>query len=502
MNRYIRLLFLILIIINLWFCAWFVLQNDLEINADIGRDFFILKEISIKKIILIGPRSSAQGLFHGPLWAYLNFPAYWIGKGNPIIVGWFWILLIITSLVSYFLIAKKLFNELSAWLFVLMISLYFYYHARGLFNPHGAFFLFPLYFYLFIRYIETNKIKYLISHIFCVGLIIQFQMAIGMPLCILSFLAVSLRAILLNHKRHILLFFLLIIPLCTYVIFELLHNFPLSHAAIRQIQQSDARLSFTSLLHNRLDVMVTGIEFLRYGIPHESTYVFIFFLLLVCYQLLVNNMYRQKYLFFLYLYIGFFILSLLNRYYLLYFYVYPIFPLVFLFFSSLCTIQNKIVRNLFLFVFGVIYIMNTIGVIKDLEDKKTNFSGISQYSWKALFSVASTVYTSKDPEFGYFVFSPDIFAYEGRYAMDYGSRYFHKMGYAFEKKSITFLVAAPENGTNMSSLWWSKNKVHITSKPIESMQLPGRYTLEKYQLSPEDISIPFDSGINPGLHFR
>ena len=34
-------------------------------SPDIGRDFFILDEIRQKTIVLIGPRSSAPGFFHG-----------------------------------------------------------------------------------------------------------------------------------------------------------------------------------------------------------------------------------------------------------------------------------------------------------------------------------------------------------------------------------------------------------------------------------------------------
>ena len=88
LKKILLILFGLLVLANLFLAAWHFLHQDLVFSADIARDFSLFREIDRKKIILIGPRSSVSGLFHGPLWLYLNYPAYLIGQGNPVVVGW------------------------------------------------------------------------------------------------------------------------------------------------------------------------------------------------------------------------------------------------------------------------------------------------------------------------------------------------------------------------------------------------------------------------------
>ena len=110
-NKYLKVLFLILILLSLFFASWYVVNGDLTFSSDIARDFLLFGEITEKKFVLIGPKSSVMGLFHGPLWLYLNYPAYLIGNGNPLVVGVWWIILDAVFLVSVFFISKKLFNQ-------------------------------------------------------------------------------------------------------------------------------------------------------------------------------------------------------------------------------------------------------------------------------------------------------------------------------------------------------------------------------------------------------
>lgn len=106
LKRGFLLLFSLAIFINLFLAAWYVLHDDIILSADIARDFSLFKEIDAKKIILIGPRSSVSSLFHGPLWLYLNYPAYLLGKGDPVVVGYYWVFLTIIFLIASFIIAK------------------------------------------------------------------------------------------------------------------------------------------------------------------------------------------------------------------------------------------------------------------------------------------------------------------------------------------------------------------------------------------------------------
>lgn len=501
MNKYLRIVFLLVTILNLWFVTWFVRQGDLMFSSDIGRDFFILDEIRQKTVVLIGPRSSAPGFYHGVFWAYLTYPAFALGLGNPITVAWFYVVLIIGVLIGYFFIAKKLFGELPAWLFVIFVSEYMVFQTHQLFHPYGAFFLFPFIFFCFIEYLKTHKIKYLVAHVLLVGAAFQSELAVGAPLLILSYGYITYDIFRTKNFKHLLAYLLFAIPLIPYALFDIRHNFQMVHAGIRQLQQSNTALSFASLIANRVDVMFTGIEFLRHGITFGSAYACITFFVMLLYTMIKYQKFRFIYGFFLYFFIGYFALSLLNRYNLLYFYTFPIFLFVFLIFTSLSQVPSKIEKTVFLLFFSLIVFTNYQGIAANINTWKTTFVGSSPYSWKALSEVATTVFTTPEDNFGYFVFSPDIMAYEPRYTMQYEGSKSTKTFYPFVKKPVTYIITAPQNGTYMT-YEWIKQKMAITSDPVKTQSFPNGYTIYTYHLTPEEIAVPFDEGINPGLHYR
>jgi len=185
MSLLLKIFFVFVLLFSFIFASWYVVHADIHFSADIARDFHLLRELDEKKIVLIGPRSST-GLFHGPLWLYLNYPAFVIGQGNPIAVGWGWVVLSGIFVASNYFIAKDLFGKSTAYLFTLMSAVYIAYHTRGMFNPHGAMFLIPIFFYLFVKYIRTGKLKFLVLHLITGALILQFQMALGIPFLMLS----------------------------------------------------------------------------------------------------------------------------------------------------------------------------------------------------------------------------------------------------------------------------------------------------------------------------
>src|SRR3989344_1542324 len=109
------LLYLILLLItlfNIYLSSSLVRHGEVNFFNDVARDFLLLQEVDYKKIVLIGPRSSTNNLFHGPLWTYINYPAYLLGDGNPVIVAWFWIVLGCMFLLSGFYMTRKLFGNL------------------------------------------------------------------------------------------------------------------------------------------------------------------------------------------------------------------------------------------------------------------------------------------------------------------------------------------------------------------------------------------------------
>ncbi len=496
----LKLAFFGIILFNLVLSSWFVLHQDIEFTSDIARDFHLLREIDEKKIILIGPRSTT-GLFHGPLWLYLNYPAYKIGNGNPLVVGWWWIVLIILFLISNFIIAKKLFNETTGYFFVLMTSVFMMFHAKGLYNPHGALFFLPVFFYFFIRYIQTLKITYLITHIFFAAILVQFQLSIGIPFTLLSFIAIAYISYKKNKKRHILFSFLIVIPLLNFLIFDIRHTFLLLHTAIQSFSPiSNGHIfNYFMFLNERFQIFIAGAEIFRVNIVWNRIALFLLFFLI--YRQVKDNTHKIIYLSFLYFYVGFFIVSFIHKAGLVYFYVYPIFPLVFLIFSSFVT--SKKYKELFVFIFFVIFAINLQTAINDTQ-ASNEFMGKNQDSWKFLFSLSSKVFEKKDDNFGYFVYSPDVLGYEPKYAMLYAAKLYNKSIYRSVKKPITYLIIAPSPSWNpyMKDEWWRKYQVRISSEPVETIAFDNGYKIEKFLLTDEETKVTFDHAIDPGLHFR
>lgn len=499
----IKAAFIASLLLSLIVSSWFVIHKDINFTSDIARDFLLFKEIDTKKIILIGPKSSVAGLFHGPLWLYLNYPAYLLGHGNPIVVGVFWILLSALFIASCFYVGKKLFGKETGMLFASMTALYMFFHINEFFNPLGAMFLIPINFYLFVKYTEKYELKYLIPYVIILGLIVQFELAIGIPLVILSVLYVFVRLIKTPKRFHFLTFALIAVPLANFALFDLRHSFLLTQGVIRYLspQSGDSvRFSYVNLLIDRVKLLSINVEILRFDPYLRNAVTGLIFIFLLITQL-KDNKYKRVYLLFIYFYVGYFATTFINKGPILYFYFFPFFPLVFLIFSSFITSRY---RNIFFVLFLVIYFMNLQTAFIDISESRKTI-GISQTSWKFLNNMASQVYSGKEKEFGYFVYTPDTIAYSPKYALQYEQHLFtDKKSYYFTKKSITYIVVAPPAPDNpyLSYSWWKKVRLRIDNKPISIYTFPNGYKIEKYKLSDEEVKIPFDEGIDPGLNFR
>jgi hypothetical protein len=490
------------IILPVILSCWWVIQGDINFSSDIARDFLLFSEIEQKGIVLIGPKSSVMGLFHGPAWLYLNFPAYFIGQGNPVIVGWFWILLIALFVVACFYIGKNLFDELTGFLFAAMTSLYMFFHSHDMFNPLGAMFLIPVVFFLVVKYLENYKFKYLIVYCLLIGLLIQFELAIGIPFFILSVPLLLYKLINSKKALHLVALLLVFVPLLNFFVFDLRHDFLITKSIIRYLSPESGnpvKYNYLYMIYDRTKLATINVEILRLDPFFRNAItgaIFIFFLVL---QLKDNN-HRRIYFLFLYFYMGYFITTLINRGPILYFYFFPFFPLVFLIFSSFSGSRYK---KAFLLIFSIIYLLNLHTAFTYIIDSGKQI-GYTEESWKFLNSMADKVF-SDEKEFGYFVYTPDVIGYAPKYALSYKQRVKRELtGHYFKKMPTTYVVVAPPARDNpyLSYDWWKKERLKIDTGPTSVFEFPNGYKIEKYKLNSEQQKVPFDQGIDPGLNFR
>lgn len=494
----------ILIAFNIYYCVYPLLKGEVNFTTEVARDFLLLKEIDAKKIILIGPRSNASGLFHGPLWSYLNYPVYRIFKGDPVLVGWFWVLLALLSIGTGFMGTKKLFGTLPALVFAVFYSFNLITHINGMFHSDATIYLMPIYIFSAISYVKNKKPKDLLLHLFSASMIMQLNIGVGIPLLILS--GVFCFFIIARYRlwRQSGLFLLVPFFLFNFILFEMRHDFFMSKSAFEfwKFQQTWRPLSGDFFLKNRLETTAN----LRIIInPTNSTVLNIIFglvLIASIFQIKKSKKYRHVYLLVCYFYFGYMFLSFFNKGVILSHFVYFLVPLTAFWFASF---MHGRLLFLFLPVLGYAIVLNVQSAVEFQHSFNSSFVEKRQESWRGLNSVADAVIArAKDEPFGYFVFSPDAFAYGPRYAMLYNFQKAKVPSFEYAKKPKTFIIAspAPPNDPEVNYIWWRKNPVKITSDPVFTRKFPNGFTVEEYTLSEKEQKIPHDTTIELGIHFR
>lgn len=498
-----KIVLLVLVGFNLILASWHLTQNDLYVHSDISRNFLLLHEIETKKIVLIGPRTGAAGMFHGPLWSYLNFPVYFLSHGNPVAVGWSWILATILFLWGSFKIVKKLFDSKTAYLYVGLISVYLLFQTREYSHQHMALLLMPLFFYTLVRYAQTLKVKFLGIHLLLAGALIQLEVAIGGPFLMLS--TFYILTLIFKHKKwmHFSVFGLLLIPLSTYIAFDVRHDFIQLKSILMYMHGKAGEYyePFIKILLNRLDyASAVGIHMLPKLFLLNRIFTVIMLVILI--KLIRQKKHALIYSLFLYFFFGFFILSLTGKYYLLTHHFLPFVPIGFMILASLATSSYK---KLLLPLLLCVLVYNEYLAIGYIQNMQQNFIGKDEDSWKFLSLLPKTIFESGDSQFGYFVFSPDKFAYEPKYAMIWGEKNYPNISAShFVKKPITYVISAPPPKADpfMGGEFWKVNSIKITKEATLVKTFPNGYQIERFELTKEEQEVAPDSYEDSGIHFR
>lgn len=493
-------LFFILILINFLFGSWpLLVKKNITFHTDIARDFSLLEDIiKSRRPTLIGPRAGGiSGVFHGPLWLYLNLPPFILGDGNPVIVGYFWIVLAIFAVFLLFISSKKIFNKKTAFFASALYSSVVTRHIPSLFNSFGALIFTPLFFLFFYEYVKTKKTRFLYLCLFFLGVLVQFQVGYGGVLLLLTFIYFSFKFLKERNYFNFSSFFVLVIPLSTFILFELRHNFFQIRSVISYFyhkQIAGEPLFFDWLFSRLRGIFFDGINLMPHGyywnFPITLLLIMLFFKVLVDKRL--KN--RQAYLHFYYLYLGFWLMIFFYKGIVWGFFYWGFLPLVIMIFSSLHKIFDK---KIFLTLYLIVYLSNLFYgflIAKNFTDQ-----------WQLYYEMAKKIYhDATEKEFGYFVFSPDLYGYSGRYALSYTQKeYPNKKGIAYEKRRETYLLIEPppDDRPWLKGEWWIKNQVKINKKPIKVFSF-GKYRIEKYTLNENEIKIPADSNLIKDTHFR
>jgi hypothetical protein len=484
----------------------FILMGDIFFHSDIARDFLVVEEmLTSGKPTLLGPKSGGiPGVFHGPLWFYIMLPIMLIGNFNPAAVGWSWIFLNLLSLFSLYWVSNKLFNSTIALAAASFLALSSTYYTHTLFNPFGAVILSPWFLYFLLQYFRFFSFRYLASSILIVGFIFQFQMAFGGP--ILMLIAPLTFYFCYKNKVlwHLSAYFLLLIPLSTFILFDVRHDFLQTRAVIDYLQKP--YLDDFSIYHHLAKRLMQAVTENLNIFDHSSNILrmvsFVIFFLLSAKTLTVKkNSNRDFFLLFIYLIVGYWIVTLLFRGEIWGFYWWPIKPLYFLFITA--GLIHYYTKYSQIIIVGLLMIGSVL-VFSRLPSDLT-LIGSDSVSWQFYNNLAKDVFTDTESDFGYYIFTPDQYGYSAKYALNYNARsHTSIVGFPYKKKGITYLIIAPApaDKSYLNGISWKKDQVRILKKPFKTMVYPNGYTVEKYLLNLEEQSIPSDPNLISGLHFR
>lgn len=505
LKRLLKLFLLIAILVNLYMCAYPVLHNDVGYSGDIARDFLILQDtVNTHKLPLIGPRTGGiDGLFHGPIWPWINLPVFILSHGNPVATGWFWVVLIVCSVAICYYVGKKLFNDYVGLLAALLMSLIYIPGSSFLLNPFVAALLSPLFLYFFYKYIKSTRVFYLMLSFFVTGLMIQSEVAFGGPILILSLAYLLIFLYKKKKLSHLLSIFILLIPLSTYILFDLRHNFLQLRSILGHVgaPTGNGKEVFGSILQNRFNGALNSLM----TIPYSPFWITLAIIALFIY--IAVKSYRDKklknrefYLLFSYFYLGYWPLSFYLNGDVLGIHIFPFMPIAVIIFAS----SHNIIRKELFVIFFITVLFFNFTYAKGLIDNFSSYSSYDAGSWQFNYKLAKTVFNNAGTESGYYVFTPDELGYGPKYAITYVNKeYPKKIAYAYSKKHETFIILAPtSNGVNNNQEWWIKNKVKISKPPEQIINYPNGYKLEKFILSNQEIKIPSDPNLISGLSYR
>lgn len=228
-------------------------RSDILYHTDIARDFLLVQEmVDEKKIFLIGGKTSIPGVFHGPLYYWMMLPFFMISDGNPLVVSILWLLLYWSFLAAAYYISKKLADTSFALITTALLATLTAYLPFGFTHTTVANFLtLPLVYFIWM-YKKTSNWLFLAITVFTAGLLIQFQMGFGISISLI--LCVYLVYQILKNKqyKHLLLGFIICIPLSTFFIFDVRHEFAQTKSAMAYMGGGNSTGSLTAHLSARL----------------------------------------------------------------------------------------------------------------------------------------------------------------------------------------------------------------------------------------------------------
>lgn len=492
------LLFLFVIALTLLLRVHIYLTGDFYFLSDQARDMLLVKDIVVDhNLTLIGGRTGLGGVFHGPLYLYFLTPFFFLSEGNPFLTLVPASLLIsIATVAAAFIVVRKLFSILTAFIFSLLIAVNPVQLDASFFTSNAQFMplVFVLYLYALLMYLR-GKENYLVLSALLIGIGIHFESAFAIVLIPLTILGIFIKGKIPKPKviaGSILVFALAV---SNFLLFELRNKFLMTNSILNLFKGQEEPIrgyeqfsDFNFLLLNRLSFLVDYLanSLPSYSIPLLSLIAIgavgiIFYL-----RNRQSGLNYKKELIFLvsipFVVYGFYLL-----------YPFPLWPhyiwsliisaalLVAIALSELTNFRQG--KPVLLILLIAILIPSALYLSDKYPDlKKPAIEDDSSY--RLQLKVVEDIFSDAgNNKFGYFQYSSSTFTYSMDYLM-WWLDVNYPANATNQKERITYLIMFKElSGDRKAHEFWKSNVVKISSQPTSRNQYKEGIVVEKYLLS-------------------
>ncbi len=521
-NNYYLLLLIIIIVLAFFLRSPMFLHGDFYLLADQGRDLQLAKQIIVDhKLTLIGGRAGFGGVFHGPLWWYMITPFFLLSHGNPFFsLVPLYILVSLGIVIGGFFVGKNLYGFYTGLLFALVIGISNFYITTISFTSNSQ--VMPLIFLFFIycaiKYLR-GKNHYLVALFSLTAIGINFESAFAVTLIPLTVMAIIFRKKIPSMKLIFISAVAFIIPVSSFILFDLRHEFLMSKAFLNLISgnftqaSSDMRLNDLFFrAQDRFNSLLSTISFLFFAenvFSKFSAYLVLFgagalFLLQLRKKMKLSQ--EDKELIFIFL-----IPIVVYTFYM--FVKLPIqghyvaslgISIILFFILTLRKIAkfNLLLSILFLVFFVSLQIAPLIDLIKENYFRGIPYSTNSNGSYLNQRAIVDAVFNdSKGKPFGYFVFDLPIITY----SMDYlfwwrGNTLYHYVPKS-EKFPTTYVILNPAKPGDLHAHdFWLTHTIRTKAPVIKKWVMPGDVIILKLAIPKGEQ--PADPNYYQNLIFR
>lgn len=488
-------------------------KKDFYYDTDIARDLLLLEDmVKEKKLSLIGGRTSVSGVFHGPLYYWLMLPFFILSNGNPIILSYVWFVIYLIFIVVFYYVAKKIFDDKVSLISTTFLTSLTISYSEGFTHSVLANFLIIPLIYLLYRYITTNKIWCLLSAVLTAGFIVQFQMAFGVPVLILTGTYIIYHIIRQRNFLHLLSGLLLLIPFSTFIIFDLRHDFIQFNSVLSNVTgEGGGSYSLNGYWPDRWTSFIDAFRVWVIPITKLQKFSQVSTVVLLIWLAWQNYKAKTKMNIFIALAIllifGFWLVTSPFRGNIWPQYYRTLLPVIILCLTY--ALIKYLPKKISFAIFAIVIGSNTFFALNTAIDYFRSTPTSDEIHWKFYRQIAQDIIAdSKGEKFGYFIFTPDQFAYQAKYAMRYFSSV-KKVDFSpYSKQAITYLIESAywDDNKFLKKEYWRSSQVRIEREPNTSWSYSTArtesYSVFRFELSDQEVNVSADPNLIDGIHFR